>query len=100
MRKPLDKETKILKWRQHLDAAETMRAIMEHPAYAGFFNAYDAEITNKMRNAVIEDDATRRAAAIELSILNKLRQHLADVAQRGERAKRELDAIEAEKNVG
>jgi hypothetical protein len=100
MRKPLDKDAKILKWRQHLDAAETMRAIMEHPAYAGFFNAYDAEITNKMRNAVIEDDTTRRNAAIELMVLNKFRSHLADVAQRGERAKRELEAMEAEQNAG
>jgi hypothetical protein len=92
-------DDKIVRLRGHLEAADTLRGLLEHPAYYGFFTAYEADIMRKMRDAIIEDDASRRAAAVELSILNKFRMHLADVATRGDRARKELERLEAKSNV-
>lgn len=100
MKKAIDVDDKIVRLRGHLDAAETLRGLMQHPAYSGFFNDYELQLTRRMRDAIIEDDATRRSAAIELSILNKFRMHLSDVATRGDRARRELELIEEKVNAG
>ena len=100
MRKPPDKDEKVVKLQGHLEAGETLRPILEHPATAGFFNAEIARLTDKMRDAVIEDDATRRNAAIELNILGKFRMHLSDVAHRADRARLELEKLEKDANAG
>jgi hypothetical protein len=100
MRKPPSDDDKIVKLKAHVDAAETMRQIMDHPAYAGFFNAYEQALADKMLTAPVLDDDARRSAAIELQILKKFRRHLADVAQRGERAKNKLEELEKKTNAG
>ena len=100
MKKPRDKDDVVVKLRAHLEAGDTLKPILEHPATAGFFNAEIARLTMKMRDAVIEDDATRRNAAIELNILGKFRMHLTDVAHRAQRARAELEKLEKQNDAG
>ena len=92
-------DDKIVKLQAHVDAAETLRALIEHPAYSGFFNGYQQSLTAEMCNAAIEDDTARRNAAVKLSVLHAFRSHIAGVAIRGERAAKELIKLEEKNNA-
>lgn len=99
MRKPRSKDEVVVKLRQHIDAAETLRPLLEHPAFSGFFNAEKADLIAEMVNAKPTDDATRRDAAMRLATLEKFRTHLINVLTAGERAARGIKEIEDKANA-
>lgn len=100
MKKPRTTDDVVVKLRQHIDAADTLRTLIEHPAFSGFFNAFEQALIDKMRGAAVLDDDTRRAAAIELNILAQFRKHISDVTVRGARCANKLDELEENKNAG
>lgn len=100
MKKPRSKDDVVVKLRAHVDAGDTLKHLIEHPAFSGFFNAERAEIVAEMVGATLEQDDVRRNAAVRLSLLDKFRTHLTNVVTRADRARRELDKLEDEKNAG
>lgn len=102
-KRSISKDDIVVRLRAHIEAGDTLRALIEHPAYSGFFNAMEAEYTQEMRNARLEDDAGRRNAAIKLNMLAIFRQHMSDVATRAKSARAKLETIEkaeGENNAG
>lgn len=100
MKKPRTKDDVVVKLRAHIDAGDTLKALIEHPAFSGFFNAERAGIIAEMVNAQVSEDTIRRDAAIRLAMLDKFRTHLTNVVTTAERAKKALDKLEDEKNAG
>ena len=88
-----DPDDKTMRLRQHADLALDLERLIESPAIVGFFKAQRDATIATMASAKIEDDTSRRNAAIMLAVINDLEKHLSDCVTRGKRAAAELKKL-------
>lgn len=86
----MDAEQKLI---AHIELGDRVRLLIEEPAVQRFFADEREERVRKMIAAPVEDDATRRAAAIEIAALDRLQKHLTDCVVRGRRSSEALDKM-------
>ena len=89
-----DKTTRL---RQHADLALDLERLIQSPALSGFFKAQRDQTLAAMASAKIEDDVSRRNAAIMLAVINDLEKHLSDCVTRGKRALADLKKLEKQR---
>ena len=87
-------DEKLDRCRMHAEAADALRPLLENPACVLWFHEYEQAIIARMATARIDDDVTRRNAAITLAVFKDFRQHLTDCATRGVRAAKVMKKIE------
>ena len=92
-------DEKLEKCRMHAEAADALRPLLENPACVLWFHEYEQAIVAKMATARIDDDITRRNAAITLAVFRDFRKHLHDCATRGVRAAKVMKKIEQEQEA-
>lgn len=68
---------------------------MQDEAVVRMFEALRANQISIMINAAVEDDATRRGAALKLQALNELRHHLTTLAQSRDKLEQKLEELTA-----
>ena len=89
-----DKTTRL---RQHADLALDLERLLESPAIIGFFRSQRDQTIAAMASAKIDDDVSRRNAAIMLAVINDLEKHLGDCVTRGKRAFADLKKLEKQR---
>ena len=89
-----DKTTRL---RQHADLALDLERLLESPAIIGFFRSQRDQTIAAMASAKIDDDVSRRNAAIMLAVINDLEKHLGDCVTRGKRALVDLKKLEKQR---
>ena len=88
---------KTVRLRQHADLALDLERLLESPAIIGFFRSQRDQTIAAMASAKIDDDVSRRNAAIMLAVIHDLEKHLADCVTRGKRALVDLKKLEKQR---
>lgn len=82
----------------HADAGKRMQIFLDDPVIQAFLDNRRRDLMSEMLNAKIEDDATRRNAALSIRALDDLKTFLTNAVTNGNRARAALDNAKEDAN--
>lgn len=88
MKPSMSKEDRAL---SQADRGYSAQLLIDNDVVMAWFAEYRASLVNKMLSAPISDDQTRRDAAVEIGVVDRLRNHLGHEASLGRKASSEIE---------